>query len=59
MLVEQLLEIIFTFFTVKVLPELDPDPMLPLELPELEEGEDAPMLEPESEPLAGVPEMRT
>ena len=58
MLVEQLLEIIFTFFTVKVLPELDPDPMLPLELPELE-GEDAPMLEPESEPFAGVPEMRT
>jgi hypothetical protein len=59
LLAEQLLEIIFTFFTVKVLPEFDPDPMLPLELPELEEGEDAPILEPESEPFAGVPETRT
>ena len=55
MLAEQLLEIIFTFFTVKVLPELDP--ALPLELLGLEE--DAPMLEPESEPFAGVPEIRT
>jgi hypothetical protein len=50
LLAEQLLEIIFTFFTVKVLPELDPE--LPLE-------EEAPMLEPESAPFAGVPEMRT
>jgi len=58
LLAEQLLEIIFTFFTVKV---LDPDPaaVLPLELLGLEDEEDAPMLEPESEPFAGVPEMRT
>jgi hypothetical protein len=51
LLVEQLLEIIFTFFTVKVLPEPDP-------APELAAGEEA-LDEAESDPLPEVPMTRT
>jgi hypothetical protein len=55
LLVEQLLEIIFTFFTLKVLPDPDADPVPLLELLEPEEDD----AEPESEPLPGVPMTRT
>jgi hypothetical protein len=54
LLVEQLLEIIFTFLTLKVLDEPEPAP----ELEPLAEEED-PMPEAESEPLPGVPITRT
>jgi hypothetical protein len=50
LLVEQLLEIIFTFFTLKVLPEPDPAP----ELAEEEAPDEA-----ASEPLPEVPMTRT
>lgn len=50
LLVEQLLEIIFTFFTLKVVP---PDVEEEAPAPELAEEAD------ESEPLPGVPVIRT
>ena len=50
---EQLLEIIFTFFTLKVVDEAEPAPVLEV-LAEEEVLED-PVPEAESEPLPGVP----
>lgn len=56
LLVEQLLDIIFTFFTLNVLVAPDADPVPEVEL--VLEVEEVPVPEVDSEPVPGVPMTR-